>query len=84
MLTFPDHIAMSIEFNEHKTLYMTVAEWDDNACDRGHDWVSAEERAAAIAHDSVWVIRWYPKTPVGFCEVVASTLDAALAAALAG
>ena len=82
MLTFPDHIAMSIEFNEHKTLCETVEEWDDNS--NGHHWVSAEERAAAISHDSVWVIRWYPETHIGFCEVVASTLDAALAAALAG
>lgn len=45
-------------------------------------WASEEEKAKAIAENSVWTLQWYPMTPVGFCQVGASTLKECINAAL--
>lgn len=79
-IVWPRHDAsFSITHNEHKSNYQTA---EDYARDRAGDWVSEEERAKAIAEDSIWEIQWYPNTPVGCYIVAASTLSAALAGAM--
>lgn len=40
----------------------------------GDDWVSDEDRAKALAGNSVWSIQWYQDTPVGFYRKNASNL----------
>jgi hypothetical protein len=78
--------SLSIAFNDaNAPSYMTVgemvesghlADWDT------HGWVSEDERKRAIALNSMWSVQWYPQTPIGFCVVHASSLTAALNAAL--
>jgi hypothetical protein len=80
-IDWPPHLGgLFVSHNPHKANYETLEEWsrDDVA-----EWVSDDERERAIATDSVWAIQWYPRTPIGFCCVAASTLSAALAYALA-
>lgn len=48
--------------------------------DEDAEWVSDEERVKAIETNSWWSAQWYPDTPVGFCSISASSLQALLAA----
>jgi hypothetical protein len=74
---FPPCVSLTISFNDHATLYQTVAEWIADAdMNNGQDWVSEDEKQRAIATDSVWVCQWYPDTPVGFCSLAASSFEA--------
>lgn len=73
-MNFPRHISCSIEHNEHAALYMTVAEYEANHPDL-FDWVSDEDRVAALAANELWAFQWYPETPVGFCMVAAATAE---------
>ncbi len=43
------------------------------------DWVSDDERDAAIRTNRCWVLHWYPNTPVGFCSIAASSTEALIA-----
>lgn len=75
----PAHKAgASIDHNEHLCVYQTVAQHVENHPDL-NDWASDEAREAAIATNEMWVLRWYPDTPVGFCSIAAPTLAQLLA-----
>jgi hypothetical protein len=86
-MKLPRHIALDIRHNDHKADYRTAREWWGEQGPSGamsfddDEWASPEEFAKAMESDEVWVIHWYPDTPVGSCTVLASTLEAALAAA---
>jgi predicted anti-sigma-YlaC factor YlaD len=68
----PEHkCGLHLTHNEHRDVYETVAEFYE-----ADDFVSPEEWRKAIEEDSVWVLHWYPDTPVGFYRVCASTLTA--------
>jgi len=78
VMCFPTHkTSMTIQHNDHKSVYISVSDWikEDDMC----DWESEEEKQRAIDSDELWTIQWYPKTPVSFCAVAASTLESALA-----
>lgn len=78
---WPPHQAeFSLTHNEHKNSYCSIKE---AGLDESEYWVSEEERQKALATDSVWVIQWYPHTPVGFYRFQASTFEAVYAAAMA-
>lgn len=75
----PPHVAgLTIERNPGRTSYETVALWlggfDGGASDGEPRWPSPEARQRAIDTDDVWTARWYPSTPVGFCDAAAPTL----------
>lgn len=74
--------SLTIGFNDDPAPnYMSVG---DAVRDMAHlddaDWVSPEEREAAVAQNSLWSIQWYPDTPVGFHRLQASSLAALIAA----
>lgn len=73
-----EHSSLYLTFNsENGPSYQSVADVADD--DRFLlDWVSAEERAAAIQSNSIWTLQWYPDTPIGSYSVSASTLEALL------
>jgi hypothetical protein len=82
--------SLTIGFNDlHACNYTTAKGWSEEmgAADGGmqtyndpRDWVSPEEREKALENNSVWSIQWYPNTPVGFCQLYASSLEALLEA----
>lgn len=79
-MTFPPHKAsLRLVHNDHHAIYVLAAEWiEQNAwC----DWISDEQKAKAIAADSIWTLQWYPDTPVGFHALAAADLDVLLEAA---
>lgn len=75
-----------LEHNSHRDMYESVEQWEENMLSfdgvepgSERDWISAEERQKAIETDSVWTLQWYPNTPVAFCRLWASSLEALLA-----
>lgn len=77
-MKFPDHKAgLSLHHDEHKTNRLTAAEWIADGAD-GVLWVSKEQKQKAIATDSIWMITWYPETPVGSWCFAAADLDVLL------
>lgn len=81
-MDFPRHAGgMYITHNEHKSFYQTAETWvQENADSKFGKWISEEQRAIAIASDSIWMVQWFPDTPGGFCARIGATLDAVLEA----
>ena len=68
----PEHkCGLYLTHNEHRDVYETVEDFYEVDC-----FVSLDELAKAISEDSVWVLQWYPETPIGFHRIAASTLEA--------
>jgi hypothetical protein len=83
--------SLTVGFNDvHAPNYKTAQEYRDEYFAYGHpdeknpliEWASEEERMKALRENSVWTIQWYPKTPIGFHCVGASTFEAAAQFAL--
>lgn len=79
-----EHSSLSLGFNEmNGPNYQTVREFVESTPEEQQpDWVSDEERELAIQGNSMWVLHWYPDTPVGSYSLAASTLEAVVRAAL--
>lgn len=77
--------SLSLSFNEGPAPnYMTVAQEDDDPFKKPYDWVSEEERQKARKTNSLWVLQWYPNTPIGFNAIAASSLPALFEALRSG
>lgn len=70
--------ALTIEHNEHKNCYLTVAEFTEDLKVEESDWLSPEDRQKSLDTGELWMVRWYPDTPVGSFWVWGSTLSACL------
>jgi hypothetical protein len=81
-MEFPKHEAgLSLTHNEHHTYYETVEQYIFNREAVGPlDWVDDTHRARAIAEDSLWILQWYPNTPVGFNQIAGADLDSVMRA----
>lgn len=77
-----EHSSIHLSFNDHAASYMTAREAIDQDDYSHGDWVSADEKHKAGEANSIWCLQWYPQTPVGFCCLLASSLEAVVAAAL--
>lgn len=81
----PEHKAsLHLTHNDHLASYQTAEEaiaYDDaqakDDCDF-FNWVSDEQKQKARETGSIWTLQWYPDTPVGFCTLAASDLEAIL------
>lgn len=84
-LGFPPCISLSITFNDHANYYQSAAAWVVEQEDGGSsfDWVSTEERQKAMDTNSIWVCQWYPRTPIGFYSLAASSFAVLMPAVLA-
>lgn len=68
----PEHkCGLHLSHNEHRDVYETIEQFYD-----AEDFISPDEWQKALAEDSVWVLHWYPETPIGFHCIAASTLEA--------
>lgn len=81
----PHKGSLSIEHNEHTTNYQTVAEYlsDTQWAPSEDEWVTPTSKERAIATNSLWTMRVYPNTPVGFYRLAGATLEELLVAACA-
>lgn len=75
-MKFPKHeCSLTLEHNPNKDLYQTVREY---LTEMDYDFASEQARQVAIDTNELWVLRWYPETPIGFHLVAAPTLDEVL------
>lgn len=82
IVTLPRHDAsLHLTHNEHKANYETVEAAIQSGTYPDDEWVSPEQRAKAVDTGDVWMLQWYPHTPVGFCRLIACDLQALLEAA---
>jgi hypothetical protein len=77
-ITFPEHkCGLTLEHNQHKNYYQSLLVWEEGlkSTGCGLGWLDDNERKLAIEYDSVWVLQWYPETPVGFHRLAAYNLQ---------
>lgn len=80
LAALPKHDAgLTIERNPGRVYYEDVSAWLASL-EGEPDWPSSEARQRAIESNDVWVMQWYPNTPVGFSQVAAPTLAELIAA----
>lgn len=87
-LEFPEHkCSLSLEHNPHRSYHQTVAQWERDLQSASNQddveplvvgWVDLDQRQRALAADDVWVLQWYPHTPVGSYRLIAHDLDVLL------
>ena len=66
----PHKCGLYLTHNEHLDVYESVDQFYDP-----RDFTSPDEWDKAISENNVWVLQWYPDTPVGFHRIAASTLE---------
>lgn len=79
----PKHKAgLSLDHNPHKGVYETVEQYVNGMPDYFDDecWATPTSKQRAIETNELWVIQWYPNTPVGFNNMAGATLDELLKA----
>lgn len=77
-MKFPEHKGgLSLTHNDHKNGYQTVSECIKDY-DLFDDFKDKESMERAIKEDSLWILQWYPETPIGFHRVAAPTLEECL------
>lgn len=70
----PHKGGLSIEHNPYCGMDQPIREYiEDN--DIASDFENAESMEIAVSTDSLWIMQWYPDTPVGFCRVAGPTLQ---------
>ena len=77
-IKLPKHIHLSIEHQPHAVCYESAQEWMDRNDRDGFADVEPEDAELMISTGEIWVVQWYPNTPIGFCAVAAATLERAL------
>lgn len=78
-MSLPRNIAISIERNPHRLLYISIRDFI-----AGGVRIDATELERAEASGELWVVTWNPDTVVGSCCVGASTMERALVLAAEG
>lgn len=71
-LNLPPGIHHCLEINPHRVYYESVGKHTEGWSE---DEISDVDRRYAKAADELWVLTWYPQTPVGFCRVAAPTAE---------
>ena len=64
-----------IEYNDHKSSYETVEEYILERDIKDEEIIDKEE---CIKNDTIYSLRIYPKTPIGFYIIYASSLEKAI------
>lgn len=74
---FPIHKGgLHLEHNPHHGVYGTIDEWLS-----GHHyyWVSDTQAVKAKMADTLWVLKWWPRTPVVSVTIAGADLEEVLA-----
>lgn len=82
-MKFPAHKAgLYLSHNEHKGVYESVEFFlkDQGFWEEG--CASDSDQTAMINSDTIWMLQWYPRTPITSLRVVAPTMEKCLQYAL--
>ena len=64
-----------IEYNDHKSSYETVEEYIEERDIKDEEIIDKEE---CIKKDTLYSLQVYPKTPIGFYKIYASSIEKAV------
>lgn len=67
-----EHASVYLTLNDHTVNYKTVAQHLEDR--DNYDWVSEDSKQRAIETNRLWVLHWYPRTPISFYCIAAATL----------
>lgn len=88
-MKLPKHISLTIEHNPHRADYMAVETWMDYVTQSAmaggfsvDETIRPEDRSEILRTQEIWVVSWYPQTPVGSREAISATLERALELAM--
>ena len=71
----PHKCGLTIYHNPHKNGHQSVEEFV-SGCDYDDDeWATEDSRQRASDTDELWVMQWYPETPIGFVRIAAATFN---------
>lgn len=73
--TFPPHHAVTVEHNPQFVGYSTVATYLKDHNDCPPDFMDDADRARCVESNDMWVMTWYPLTPVGSYQIAASSFE---------
>lgn len=75
-MKLPKHIALTIEHDHHKVYYETVEQYLQQGDLSNSDvWISEEDKQFCLENNTLWLVYWYPHTPVGYFNVYGSDLN---------
>jgi hypothetical protein len=81
-MKLPEHKAgLFLTHNEHRGYYLALDDFLQNQ-EVISGALSPEDVKQCVEADSLWVLQWYPCTPVAFRIVAASTLEEVLKRAM--
>lgn len=69
-MKLPKHISLYLEHNPHLVYRNDIESHYDK-----DDWISEDEYEQSLDSNEVWVLSWYPRTPVMFERVIAASLE---------
>ena len=75
-LELPKHkCGLYLEHNAHLDVYETVEERESSGYYEHSDWVNDEQKEKAIKENNIWILQWYPNTPITFYALKACDLE---------
>lgn len=76
--SFPPHIYMIIEHNNHKNFYENIGKYLKEGPVERLPYLTDEEYKICIATDELWEIQWYPHNPISFHYICGPTFQSCL------
>jgi hypothetical protein len=70
--------SLTLGYNDHSVNYQTALEAEQRGEFNHVEWVSPKEKEVALRNNTVWILHWYPDTPVAFCSIAGATLASCL------
>ena len=80
-MKLPKNINLIINHNEHKGYYKTLQQHFEDTPYLIED-ISKEDYKKCLELDELWVIHWYPITPISFHRVCSYSLEKCIELAL--
>jgi hypothetical protein len=69
---------LTLGYNDHAANYQTALEAEQRGEFNHVEWVSQQQKEVALRNNTVWILHWYPDTPVAFCSIAGATLASCL------
>lgn len=74
-MKFPQHkCGLYLEHNAYLDYYDTIEKAHENESDLSL-WKDDAAKKRSLETKEIWVLQWYPNTPIGFYRVAAPTLE---------
>lgn len=67
--------SLSLEFNAFSVNYVNARQAEEHGMLEYFDWINEDEHELALNQNTVWVLHWYPNSPVAFRALGAADLD---------